>query len=168
MTVKRIVLTACMAAIGAGVIGQVSAADGARSSGVGGETERFTLQQPNDVAEFVDLGAPGPSAGDKVFFHGDVVRDGRTVGTQRGSCEAVQPNAGALHCYLTVRFGSSLENTVEAAGEFFLNPDGTVTSTAVFSIVGGTGHFIHSSGQITITNLSPSGAKAREDWMLRR
>lgn len=158
----------------AGVLGPIGTTkaeeDAGRRDSRRERIERFTLQQPQTVAEFLDVGAPGPSVGDKLFFHGPLFdrRGQRQVGSERGACEIGEVAAGASHCYVTFRFGESPRNTVEAAGEFFFNPDATVTSTAAFSIIGGTGRFRGSSGQITITNLSADGTRARQDWTLRR
>src|SRR4051812_32019324 len=47
---------------------------------------RLTTIAAPDRNTDLDLGAPGPSAGDTQVFLDDLQRDGETVGTSAGSC----------------------------------------------------------------------------------
>jgi hypothetical protein len=97
----------------------------------------------------LDLGEPGPSAGDQNVFLDDVQRDGRTVGTSAGSCTIVTISdtqlAGACAATVTLPEGS-----LTVQGAFDENPQVGPTDF-VWAVTGGTGRYATARGDVTGT-----------------
>jgi hypothetical protein len=111
--------------------------------------------QENDL----DLGAPGPSVGDRFVFSDDVFRGGQKVGIDGGECIVVrlepnpvpagqEPTSATVNCVATVRLPEGqvalqgLATFSEAAGPSF-----------DVAITGGTGAYRTAHGQATITDI---------------
>jgi allene oxide cyclase-like protein len=97
----------------------------------------------------LDLGDPGPSAGDTQVFLDDVQRDGETVGTNAGSCTVTTFTETQL---------------VAACTATLMLPKGTLTTQGVFdedpsagpagfvwAVTGGTGRYAAAGGEVTGT-----------------
>jgi hypothetical protein len=85
----------------------------------------------------VDVGEPGLSAGDQILFHDTLLRDGRQVGDEVGSCVVVEPTPLA-NCTGVIRLGA--RDTISFA---FLNappPEKT------FAVTGGSGAYRTAAG----------------------
>jgi hypothetical protein len=66
-----------------------SSAGGDQSDG-GVRTLQVTLRYGPDSLQTVDVGAPGPSVGDRVLFAADAFRNGQQVGVGAGDCVVVR------------------------------------------------------------------------------
>jgi hypothetical protein len=105
----------------------------------------------------LDLGASGPSVGDRFVFSDDVFRGGHLVGISGGECIVVrlepdpvppgqEPTSATLNCVATIRLPEgqvTLQGLVtfsEEAGPSF-----------VVAITGGTGAYRTAHGQATLT-----------------
>jgi|1186.fasta_scaffold266144_2 hypothetical protein len=120
-------------------------------------TLRFTTvaQQNTDL----DLGTPGPGAGDVQVTLDDVQRDGHSVGFSTGQCTiAVFTESrlvGACTTTLVLRDGS-----LTAQGAFEENPQEGPDGFR-WAVTGGTGRYRGASGELTGTfreENSPDGA----------
>ena len=97
----------------------------------------------------LDLGEPGPSAGDIQVFLDDVQRNGRTVGSSAGSCTVTLFTetrlVGACTATLVLPDG-----TITAQGVF--DEDPTVGPTSfTWAVTGGTGDYSGAGGEATGT-----------------
>ncbi|WP_138732051.1 allene oxide cyclase barrel-like domain-containing protein [Modestobacter excelsi] len=110
---------------------------------------RLTTVAVPDRNTDLDLGAPGPSAGDGQVFLDDVQRDGETVGTSAGSCMlAVFTETrlvGACTATLTLP-----EGTITTQGASDENPSVGPTRF-VWAVTGGTGRYAGAGGEVTGT-----------------
>jgi hypothetical protein len=114
--------------------------------------------------EDLDLGAPGPSVGDRFVFGEDVFRGGHKVGILGGECIVVRfapdpvppgqdPASATLNCVATVRLPEgqvTLQGLVtfsEEAGPSF-----------DIAITGGTGAYRTAHGQATVTEAEAEDA----------
>ena len=115
----------------------------------GDDPLRLTTVAVPDRTTDLDLGEPGPSAGDTQVFLDDVQRDGETVGTNAGSCT------------LTM---FTEERLVGACTATLMLPEGTITTQGVFdedpsagptgftwAVTGGTGRYTTARGEATGT-----------------
>ena len=115
----------------------------------GDDPLRLTTIAVPDRNTDLDLGDPGPSAGDTQVFLDDVQRDGETVGTSAGSC--------MLAVFTETRLVGSCAAT-------FTLPEGTITiqgvsdedprvgpSGFVWAVTGGTGRYAGAGGEVTGT-----------------
>ncbi len=94
----------------------------------------------------LDLGQPGPSAGDTQVFLDDVQRDGRTVGTSAGSCTLTTISdtrlAGACTATLILSEGS-----LTTQGAFDEDP-ATGPAGYTWAVTGGTGRYAEAAGEV--------------------
>jgi hypothetical protein len=94
----------------------------------------------------LDLGQPGPSAGDTQVFLDDVQRDGRTVGTSAGSCTLTTISdtrlAGACTATLILPEGS-----LTTQGAFDEDP-ATGPAGYTWAVTGGTGRYAEAAGEV--------------------
>ena len=133
----------------------VGAATASASPDVSADTDhevtlRFDVQ--TSPFSYTDLGAPGPSAADVIVFHDTLLRNGRKVGHEVGSCTVVDAS-GLANCTAVVTLtgqgtisyafenapprkkifaitgGSGRYRTAQGDGVFFENPDQTATLT---------------------------------------
>ena len=97
----------------------------------------------------LDLGDPGPSAGDTQVFLDDVRRDGRSIGTSAGSCTLVEFTETRLvgHCTATLTLP---KGAITAQGAFSENPNEGPTGF-VWAVTGGTGRYADAGGEVTGT-----------------
>jgi hypothetical protein len=98
----------------------------------------------------LDLGAPGPSAGDQFLLH-DVLVDhrGRQVGHDGGVCSLTDPAAPELHCTVTFWLPNGQITTQ------FLN---TPPPRKRVAVTGGTGAYRHAGGEaILVENPDQTG-----------
>src|SRR4051794_20843469 len=77
-TRRTAVVAAALSAVGAGLVLTVA------PSAAADQTLRLTTTNPQNTD--LDLGEPGPSAGDTQVFVDEVHRDGRLVGSSSGVC----------------------------------------------------------------------------------
>ena len=140
---RRTVLTTAAVLAGAGsLLVAVPAA-------AGDHPLRLTTVAVPDRNTDLDLGAPGPSAGDAQVFLDDVQRDGETVGTSAGSCTLVAFTetrlVGACSATLTLP-----EGTLTAQGAFDEDPSAG-PGGFVWAVTGGTGRYTGAGGEVTGT-----------------
>ena len=97
----------------------------------------------------LDLGEPGPSAGDAQVFLDDVQRDGRTVGTNAGSCTitTITETRLAVHCTATLTLPEG-QITVQGAAE---EDPGVGPTGFTWAVTGGTGRWAGAGGEVTGT-----------------
>ena len=115
----------------------------------GDDPLRLTTIAVPDRNTDLDLGDPGPSAGDTQVFLDDVQRDGETVGTNAGSC--------MLAVFTETRLAGTCTATL-------MLPEGTITTQGatdedpsvgptgfVWAVTGGTGRYAGAGGEVTGT-----------------
>lgn len=97
----------------------------------------------------LDLGAPGPSAGDTQVFLDDVQRDGRTVGTSAGSCTVttISESRLAAACSATLLLP---EGSLTTQGAFDEDP-ATGPAGYTWAVTGGTGSYAGAAGEVVGT-----------------
>ena len=131
------------------------------SNNGGGRT--IVVIEKTTSQHFLDLGTPGPSAGDEFVFASQFWNTDQTrqVGSNRGYCVLESGRSGAqpAHCVGTARLDGG---TLEFAGQ---------TSTAqqqnqTIAITGGTGAFDGAEGHVTIHNLNAEGTLSRDTIVL--
>jgi allene oxide cyclase-like protein len=97
----------------------------------------------------LDLGDPGPSAGDTQVFLDDVQRDGRTVGTSAGSCTVttISESRLAAACSATLLLP---EGSLTTQGAFDEDP-ATGPAGYTWAVTGGTGSYAGAAGEVVGT-----------------
>jgi len=97
----------------------------------------------------LDLGDPGPSAGDTQVFLDDVQRDGRTVGTSAGSCTVttISESRLAAACSATLLLP---EGSLTTQGAFDEDP-ATGPTGYTWAVTGGTGSYAGAAGEVVGT-----------------
>ena len=109
---------------------------------------QVTLQHRGQEAQ-LDLGAPGPSIGDRFIFFDDVFQDGEKVGTRGVECVVVRfnPPDETDQCVTTMSLSRGQIST-----------QGLITVTApgprTLAITGGTGTFRTAHGEVKVTQES--------------
>jgi len=97
----------------------------------------------------LDLGDPGPSAGDTQVFLDDVQRNGKTVGSSAGSCTVTLFTdtrlVGACTATLTLPAGS-----ITAQGAFDEDPR-VGPGGFTWAVTGGTGRYAGAGGEVNGT-----------------
>ena len=148
---RKLLMTAGVGALVAMAIGGASFAS-ASGDESGGRT--IVVIEKTTSQKFLDLGKPGPTAGDEFFFASQFWNTARThkIGSNRGHC--VFESQTVLHCVGTARLAGG---TLEFAGE-------TTTSgtTSTIAITGGTGALDGAEGHVSIRNLNPEGTVSRD------
>jgi allene oxide cyclase-like protein len=146
--VRTKVLIAAFLALGVLVFG----AAGAFADGKGRQTLRVV--GTTTQAEFLDLGAPGPSLGDEFIFSETLTRRGRDVGTAGGVCTATEVtppyDVTTYHCVATLdlaRGQITLQGLVEFQSTGVMEP-------FTVAITGGTGAFFGAGGEARIRPVS--------------
>jgi hypothetical protein len=146
--VRTKVLIAAFVALGVLVFG----AAGASADGKGRQTLRVV--GTTTQAEFLDLGAPGPSLGDEFVFSETLSRRGRDVGTAGGVCTATEVtppyDVTTYHCVATLdlaRGQITLQGLVEFQSTGVMEP-------FTVAITGGTGAFFGAGGEARIRPVS--------------
>jgi hypothetical protein len=105
----------------------------------GGHGHQTTMQFDVEFSphNYVDVGEPGPSAGDVIVFHDQLLRGGRQFGEMAGSCVVIETTPLA-NCTAVVRL--SEQDTITFA---FLNAP---PPEKVFAITGGSGTYSTAHG----------------------
>ncbi len=107
-----------------------------------------TVAVPDRTTD-LDLGTPGPSAGDTQVFLDDVQRDGETVGTSAGGCTIATLSETRLVAVCTTTL-TLPEGSLTAQGAF--DEDPTVGPTGfTWAVTGGTGSYAGAGGEVTGT-----------------
>jgi hypothetical protein len=97
----------------------------------------------------LDLGEPGPSAGDAQVFLDDVQRDGETVGTSAGSCTIATISETRLIAACTATL-TLPEGSLTTQGAFDENP-ATGPAGYTWAVTGGTGSYAGAAGEVVGT-----------------
>ena len=110
---------------------------------------RLTTVAVPDRNTDLDLGAPGPSAGDTQVFLDDLQRKGRTVGNSAGSCTLTLVSETRLvgACTATLMLP---EGTITTQGVFDEDPSAGPTGF-VWAVTGGTGRYADAGGEVVGT-----------------
>ncbi len=140
---RRTVLAAAVLLTGAGTALAVVPAASADT------TLRLTTVAVPERNTDLDLGEPGPSAGDTQVFLDDVQRDGRTIGSSAGSCTltTVSESRLAVACTATLVLPRGQITAQGAADE-----DPAVGPTRfVWAVTGGTGRYAGAGGEVVGT-----------------
>jgi hypothetical protein len=103
----------------------------------------------------IDLGKPGPSAGDQQVFHGILYRDGRQVGTSAGVAEVVALTATTLTAQVLVT-ATIPGGTLTLQFAFTENLAAGPPSTLHQAITGGTGQYRSVRGECQTTSINNS------------
>jgi hypothetical protein len=153
---RKLLVTAGVGALVAMAIGGASFA-----SASGGESGGRTIVviEKTTSQKFLDLGKPGPTAGDAFFFASQLWSADRThrVGSNHGYCVVETPPFA--HCSGTVRLGAG---TLEYAFQLDMSTQQPPTP----AILGGTGAFDGAEGHATIHNLNAAGTLTRDRIVL--
>lgn len=135
---RRTAVLGTALAAGAGMVLTVA------PSAAADQTLRLTTTNPQNTD--LDLGAPGPSAGDAQVFVDEVRRNGRLVGSSSGVCTltSMSETRFVASCATTLSFsdGSSLVTQ----GVFDENPQVGPTGFR-WAVTGGTGKYRGVSGE---------------------
>ncbi|WP_448616220.1 allene oxide cyclase barrel-like domain-containing protein [Modestobacter sp. URMC 112] len=110
---------------------------------------RLTTVAVPDRNTDLDLGEPGPGAGDAQVFLDDVQREGETVGTSAGSCTLTVFTETRLVgiCTATLMLP---EGTISTQGAFDEDPSAG-PGGFVWAVTGGTGDYAGAGGEATGT-----------------
>jgi hypothetical protein len=110
---------------------------------------RLTTMAVPDRNTDLDLGEPGPSAGDTQVFVDDVQRNHRTIGTSAGSCTILSLSDIRLvgTCSATVTLP---EGSLTVQGAFDEDPQVGPTGF-VWAVTGGTGRYATARGEVVGT-----------------
>ena len=141
-TARRTALTAAVLTGAGSLLVAIPAA-------AGDHTLRLTTVAVPDRNTDLDLGTPGPSAGDTQVFLDDVQRDGETVGTSAGSCTPVVFTETRLVGSCAATF-TLPEGTITTQGAFDEDPS-VGPSEFVWAVTGGTGRYAGAGGEVTGT-----------------
>jgi hypothetical protein len=133
-----------------GIVALALTASGAAAHDGGGKGFQLTGKAIAPPA-MIDLGAPGPSAGDQQIISMDVFKGAKRVGESHVVCTVVRP--GIAQC----------ENVTSLPGGQ-ITASGVVTDaqeeTSPFTqaITGGTGAYREAHGQLTVSEAGPQPA----------
>ncbi len=140
---RRAALTAAVLLAGAGTalaVVPTAAAD---------TTLRLTTVAVPDRNTDLDLGEPGPSAGDTQVFVDDVQRNGRTIGTSAGSCTVTSLSESRLSVACTATL-TLPRGQITAQGAADEDP-GAGPTGLVWAVTGGTGRYAGAGGEVVGT-----------------
>jgi hypothetical protein len=141
-TRRTTVVATALAAAGAGVVLTLAPPAGAD------QTLRLTTSNPQNTD--LDLGEPGPSAGDAQVFLDEVHRSGRLVGSSAGVCTltAMSETRIVVSCATTLTFTDG--STLTTHGVSDENPQVGPTSFR-WAVTGGTGRYRGAAGEVVGT-----------------
>jgi hypothetical protein len=139
------VLAAAALAVSAGAV--ATAGDG---KGHNKHVEVLDLTSRTIQQTDLDLGAEGPSQGDRFVFRDELLRDGERVGENGGECVFVRlaaddPSA-TINCVATASLPGG---TITVQGLVTATEEST--GPFVFAITGGTGRYRTAHGEVTLT-----------------
>jgi hypothetical protein len=126
-----------------------------------GHGETFTLHAVQITDEFIDIGAPGPSVGDRAVFATALSRDGRPYGTTGGSCTIAIVNADGTFtadCQAT----SQTNDGITATQSLVTFRNG-LQPPFKLAITGGTGRFSGAGGEVEVRQITDT----TEDYIVR-
>jgi Allene oxide cyclase barrel like domain len=131
---KRTRIAIAGSAFVASVLAVGAATASASPDAAAGTDDQVTLRFDVQTSPFsyTDLGAPGPSAADVIVFHDTLLRNGRKVGHEVGSCTVVEAS-GLSNCTAVVTLTG--QGTISYAFENAPPPK------KVFAITGGSGRY---------------------------
>ena len=113
-------------------------ASGAAAAEQHGRTIQLGVRFHDDQ---LDLGAAGPSVGDELVVHDTLVRGGRTVGSDAGTCTFISVAPPTAACAITF---------VLPGGQIATQFRNTPPPRKVVPIVGGTGAYRGVGGQLVL------------------
>ncbi|SHG05088.1 dirigent protein [Streptoalloteichus hindustanus] len=133
-----VALTGVLAGAGLSTLGGPAAAE----TEAAGRAVTLDLHVANDQFAAHDIGQPGKSLGDMTVYSDKMVRDGREVGEDGGTCVVTHVDGprSISNCVLTIRLA---EGQLTAQG---LWDDGT--SPMQMAITGGTGAYRNARGYL--------------------
>jgi hypothetical protein len=88
-----------------------------------------------------DIGDQGPSLGDATIFSDKLLRNGRQVGQEGGSCTIVDVTQGSVNCVGTVKLRD---------GQLTFQGLTTAAPTKELVVTGGTGAYLGAEGSATL------------------
>ena len=126
------------------VVGVATAgADGGRpDDGDGGHEVTLRFDVETSPFNYTDLGEAGPSAADVIVFHDRLLKDGREVGHEVGSCVVIEPS-GLSNCSGVV--------TVDGQGTISFVFENAPPPEKTLAVTGGSGKYrtAHGDGSFT-------------------
>ncbi len=99
---------------------------------------KLTFQVETSPFSYTDLGKRGPSAADVIVFHDTLLKRGREVGHQVGSCTVVEPS-GLSNCTGVI--------TIDRRGTLAFAFENAPPPEKHFAITGGTGAYRTAHGE---------------------
>ena len=136
------VIAAVALAVTAGTV--ASAGDGR-----GEKVEVLDLTSTTAQQTDLDLGAQGPSQGDRFVFRDELSRDGERVGEDGGECVFTRLEAGEAATFNCVVTASLPSGSITVQGLVTATEESTGPFT--FAITGGTGRYRTAHGEVTLT-----------------
>ena len=137
---RRLALVAALIALGVAGSGTLASAS---STGASQSTMTIVAVDIPKSEIYVDAGTKGDGPGDTIFFRENLVENGRKAGSSEVMC--IFTARGSGRCSGTLRLGGG---TLEASG-------GTrFGGRFSLPIVGGTGRYAGSSGELTVVAVS--------------
>jgi len=131
--------TAAVAAAAVLVIAAVAVSGSSAAASDDENTLQFQVEF--SPPSYTDLGAPGFSAADVLVFHDQLLRNGRQVGHEVGSCVLVDA-AGLANCTAVV--------TLDDRGTIAFAFENAPPPEKVLAITGGSGDFRNAGGDGTL------------------
>jgi hypothetical protein len=145
-TIRSLIIGTTVVAAGTGAAA-VLATTGSASAGTTAAVGSFTVRAHHGSEANIDLGTSGFSAGDQDLFTGALTRNGHHVGRLVGSCTTVRVGKTADQlCEFVLRLG---KGQITATGTVSSGQSGP--GTFALPIVGGTGRYQGTGGQIAVT-----------------
>jgi hypothetical protein len=144
------------------VTGNFTAASAATTNGSSDDGRTRTLHilaRTIDSTE-LDLGAPGPSLGDQFVFTDDLLQDGRSVGTDHGTCTVTRITGTAPsrtvtdQCLVTLVLERG-QITVQGAAAF---PEQGMPALFALAVTGGTGAYRTAHREVLVRILNETDA----------
>jgi hypothetical protein len=117
------------------------------------QTLRFTDKAITDTNTDVDLGKPGPSAGDQQIFQNVLYQGGRQVGTSAGVAEVIALTATTLTAQVLVT-ATIPGGTLTLQFAFTENLADGPPTTMHQAITGGTGQYRGARGECQTTSIN--------------
>ena len=116
-------------------------------SPAGARTLTFTSTQKSRDFKSLDLGARGPSVGDRFEFASILSQGGEPVGRLEADCVGVEPTYQALECTLVAILA---DGRITLQGAYLQKKlPGVGGTDEQYAITGGTGAYANASGAMT-------------------